>query len=254
MQKIYTFLLKTSVLVLLACLFGTVAISATFTELRSPDFSRRLLYNFPVNFNNSAVIFFHGSQSNAEVLLRDAPTADIIQKMLDAGFLVILPESRQDFFLGHYKASWESTTVSNPDTMFIDWIMDTSREILPQLKEIYLMGGGNGVLMSSRMAKNHQDIAGIVSMNGLDADQVVVDLTGNISINENFSITSTHAPILMISTKQDEMALFKDQQIYFDKVKQAGVSAMMIVDETGGHNWGEWTMQYHDDIVGWLKK
>ncbi len=247
----FAFLLKTLILVFL---FTTAAFSSTFTELKSPDASRRLLYSLPANFNGSGVIFFHGALGYAEVLLKDAPTADIIQKMLDAGFLVVLPEARQNFILGPYWAAWESTTVNNPDTQFIDWIINTARQALPQLKDLYVMGGSNGVSMASRIAKNHRDIAGLVTMNGLDADQFSINAKGEVVISDNFTITATHAPVLMISSKQDEMASFDSQQKYLKKIRQAGVSAMMIINETASHNWGEWTMQYHDDIVGWLKK
>lgn len=254
MQTRIALVLKILALIFIFFMSVTVSFSSTFTELKSPDASRRLLYNLPTNFNGSTVIFFHGALGYAEVLLKDAPTADIIQKMLDAGFLVVLPEARQNFILGPYWAAWESTTASNPDTQFIDWIIDTARQALPQLKDVYVMGGSNGVSMASRIAKNHRDLAGLVSMNGLDADQFSIDSKGETLINENFSIPSTHAPVLMISSKQDGMASFNSQQKYLQKIRQAGVSGMAIINETGGHNWGEWTMQYHDDIVGWLKK
>ncbi|NOT84176.1 MAG: hypothetical protein HOP02_05185 [Methylococcaceae bacterium] len=240
-------------LLLLLVMNGTIAYSATFNELKAPD-SRRLLYNIPSNFNGSAVIFFHGAQGNAQVLINDAPTADIIQKMLDAGFLVVLPEARQDFKVGPYIASWESNTETNPDTKYVDWIIDTGRQALPQLKEFYLMGGSNGVSMASRIAKNHQDIAGMVAMNGLDADQFSVNPDGSLVTNDTFSIPVKHAPILMISSKQDGLMSFASQQKYLKKARQAGVSSMVIVNEDADHNWGEWTIQYHDDIVGWLRK
>ncbi|MCX7088413.1 MAG: hypothetical protein NTV00_10210 [Methylococcales bacterium] len=252
MQAKNSIFLKTVVLLVLF-LQGATAYSASFTELKAPE-SRRLLYSLPKNFNGNAMLFFHGAQGNAQVLLDNAPTADIIQRMLDAGFLVVLPEARQSFKVGAYLASWESSTVTNPDTHFVDWIMDTARQALPQLKDIYLMGGSNGVSMASRIAKNHPEVAGLVAMNGLDADQLSVDANGVLMTNDTFTIPATHAPMLMISSKQDGMLSFVDQQKYLKKARLAGISVMVFINETAGHNWGEWTEQYHDDIVGWLKK
>ena len=56
---------------------SAVTYAVDFIELPAPE-SRRLLYRLPENFNGIAVIFFHGATGNAQVLLNDAPTADII--------------------------------------------------------------------------------------------------------------------------------------------------------------------------------
>lgn len=246
--------MKSKVYFLLLLLLNAAPVySATFKELKAPE-SRRLLYSYPDNFKGGAVIFFHGATGNAQGLLNDAPTADMIQKMFDAGFLVILPEARQDFILGPYTASWESNTVTNPDTQFIDWIMTIAKEAIPELKSIYLMGGSNGVSMGSRVAKNHKDIAGLIAINGPDADQYLISASGAVTLNETFSIPATHAPILLITSKKDGLMTFASKQQYIQKARQAGISVMAIVNEYADHNWGEWTMQYHDDIVGWMKK
>lgn len=245
-------LLNICIIFIVLFLSSAAAYAVDFIALPAPE-SRRLLYRLPENFNGIAVIFFHGATGNAQVLLNDAPTADIIQKMLNAGFLVILPEARQNFKVGPYNASWESNTQTNPDTKYIDWIINAARQALP-IKEIYVMGGSNGVSMASRVVKNHTDIAGMVAMNGYDADQFSVNADGSLLTNTTFSIPANHAPLLMISSKGDGAMGFADQQVFLKKVRQAGISAMMIVNETAGHNWGEWTIQYHDDMIGWIKK
>ena len=225
--------------------------ASQFQSTPTPD-GRVLLYSIPENFNGSAVIFFHGATGSGQVLLDNAPTNDFIQKMLSAGFIVALPSARVDFIAGPFHSAWESDTPVNPDTAMIDWIIDQGRKWIPQLKNVNLVGGSNGVSMASRMAKHRSDIHSMVYMNGLDCDQFTVNNDGTITAIKNFNVPANMPPTLMIVGNLDERMALADKINLLNITRNAGNVALMENDPTAPHNWGDWTIPFHDNMVNWM--
>ncbi|MCX7087803.1 MAG: hypothetical protein NTV00_07095 [Methylococcales bacterium] len=204
----------------------------------------------------------HGSGELADGWLTGAYTAAFVGMAISSGFGIVLPNARTNYVVdGYFYPRWESETQLNPDVDFINDIIDKlvpyynqSVTIEKRIDKIFLLGGSSGGMMASRIALQRRDIAGLVILNGANADQVTLDEQTIVFTDANVIIPAGHCPTLIVASTFDDLLPMANRMVYAEKLFDAGVSVERIVFDGGDHGWNAWAVGFHKDIVGWLRR
>ncbi|MFI3136133.1 MAG: hypothetical protein QX197_05080 [Methylococcaceae bacterium] len=108
--------------------------------------------------------------------------------------------------------------------------------------------------MASRIALERRDIAGLVVLNGANADQVTLDKQTIVFTDANVIIPTWHCPTLIVASTSDDLLPIANKMVYAEKLFDTGISVERFVFEGGDHGWNAWLVGFHKDVVGWLRR
>lgn len=231
------------------------------------DQTRELLIFKPTlkKKNYPVVLYFHGTNAPVEpVRPVNAPyglynESAFIQKLTDAGFLVIAPTANRivPYYIYPAVTAWEANVApyaqhfeQSRDFALVRQLFDELEGIsnLPiDSSNIFVAGFSSGGYMASRLS---QEPTWRGRIRGLIIHSASYGTCVSLQCSVPAQLPDWHPPTLLISNKNDDIVPRRTVDLYLQQLLKNNIPVNTIYSNDGGH---EWLAQHPELIMKWTE-